>query len=61
MVTKGEVCGERDKLGGWNWHIHTAIYKIDANKDLFYSTGKSTQYSLINLYGKSCGKGCVYA
>ena len=20
---------ERDKLGDWDWHIHTAMYKID--------------------------------
>ena len=23
------VNGERDELGDWDWHIHTAIYKID--------------------------------
>ena len=21
--------GERARLGGWDWHIHTAIFKID--------------------------------
>ena len=21
--------GERDRLVGWGWHIHTAIFKID--------------------------------
>ena len=20
---------QRDKLGVWDWHIHTAVYKID--------------------------------
>ena len=29
MVTKGEKGGGRDKLGDWDWHIHTTIYKID--------------------------------
>ena len=28
MVTKGERWG-RDKLGDWEWHIHTTIYKMD--------------------------------
>ena len=28
MVTKGER-GRRDKLGDWDGHIHTTIYKID--------------------------------
>ena len=29
MVTKGVMWGERDKIGGWDRYIHTAIYKID--------------------------------
>ena len=29
MVTKGER-GRRDKLGDWNRHIHTTIYKTDS-------------------------------
>ena len=28
MVTKGESRG-KDKLGDWDWHIHTAMYKTD--------------------------------
>ena len=28
MVTKGENEG-RDKLGAWDWQVHTTIYKID--------------------------------
>ena len=28
MVTTGGKWG-RDKLGDWDWHIHTTIYKID--------------------------------
>ena len=28
MVTMGERRG-KDKLGDWDWHIHTTIYKID--------------------------------
>ena len=41
---------DRDKLGGSDQHIYTAIYKI-VNKDLLYSTGNSTQHSVIT-YGK---------
>ena len=37
MVTNGEMCGGRDKLGVQDWHIHTTIHKI-GNKDLLYST-----------------------
>ena len=27
MVTKGKVVGS-DKLGDWDWHIHTVIHKM---------------------------------
>ena len=30
MVTKGESGGGRDKMGDWDGHIHTTIYKIDS-------------------------------
>ena len=30
LVTREESGGRgRDKLGDWDWHIHTTIYKID--------------------------------
>ena len=32
-------------------HTHTAIYKI-TKKDLLYSTGNSTQYSVMTYMGK---------
>ena len=41
---RGKVVG-RDKLGIWNGHIHTTIFKIN-NKDLLYITGNSAQYSI---------------
>ena len=34
-----------DKLGVWDLHIHSTIYII--NKDLLYSTGNSTQCSVV--------------
>ena len=43
--------GGRDKLGVWDKCIHTAIYKIIDN-NLLYSTGNSTQYSVITYMGK---------
>ena len=44
MVTKGERWGERDKLGIWDGHIHTTIFKIDNQQG---ATGNSVQYSVI--------------
>ena len=38
--------GGRDRLGVWDWHIHTAIFKI-TSKDPLYRTGNSSQYSAI--------------
>ena len=29
MVTRGEGLGGRDRLGVWDWHVHTATFKID--------------------------------
>ena len=33
-------------MGNWDPQAHTTMYKTD-NKDLLYSTGESTQYSVI--------------
>ena len=44
--------GERDKLGDWDWYTGAAIHKIN-NKDLLYSTGNSTQYSVMIYMGKN--------
>ena len=49
----------RDKLGVWDYHIHSTIYKI-INKDLLYSTGNSTQYSVITYMGKESEKEWTY-
>ena len=30
MVTSGERCGGgEDRLGVWDWHVHTAVFKSD--------------------------------
>ena len=55
MVTKGETCGGRDKSGVWDEHTYTTIYKT-TNKDLLYSTGNSTQYSVMAYMEKKLKK-----
>ena len=57
MVTKGEELGSGgDKLGVQTQHVCVCvcvcvcvytIYKRDKNKDILYSTGSSTLYSVI--------------
>ena len=46
----------RNKSGVWDQQIHTAIYKIETNKNLLYSTGNYTQYAVIAYNGKEHGK-----
>ena len=58
MVTKGER-GGRDKLGIWDYQMHTTINKIN-NKDLLYSTGNYIQYLVINYNGKESKKEYIY-
>ena len=44
--------GVRDKSGAQDEHTHTTMYKIDNQKDILYSTGNSTQYSMITYKKK---------
>ena len=37
----------RDESGDWDGHIHTTTHKIGNYKDLLYSTGNSSQYSVM--------------
>ena len=58
MVTRGE-------RGGINWEIgidtYTLLYiKQITNKDLLYSTGNSTQYSVMTYMGKESKKEWTY-
>ena len=32
MVSKGEMWGQKEKLGGWDGHIHTTICKRDGSQ-----------------------------
>ena len=52
--------GGGDKLGDWDRHIHTTIYKQITNKDLLYSTGYSTQYSVMTYMGKESKEEWIY-
>ena len=59
MVTKGERGGEI------NWEIGIDIYtllyiKQINNKDLLYSTGNYTQYSVMTYKGKESEKQHIY-
>ena len=59
MDTKGETGG------GINWEIGTDTYtlvhiKSITNKDLLYSTGNSTQYSVMGYIGKESNKEWIY-
>ena len=61
MVTKGETLGE----GGVNQETGINTYTLPyikqiANKDLVYSTGNSTQYSVITYMGKESEKEQIY-
>ena len=47
----------RDKLGVWDYHIHTTIYKID---NQLCSTGNSTQYFVITYKGKESEKEYIH-
>ena len=51
--------GEMGKINqGVGINIETLVYiKQIINKDLLYSTGKSTQYSVVTYMGKESGKG----
>ena len=52
MVIKGEEVGW-DKLGEWT-DIYTLLYiQQITNKDLLFSTGNSTQYSVMAYVGKN--------
>ena len=54
-----------DERGGTNWEIGTDIYtplfiKQITNKDLLYSTGNSTQYSIMAYMRKQSKKEWIY-
>ena len=54
MVTKGEVGG------GINWEIGIDTLLYTTNKKLLYSTGSSTQYSVMTYMGIESKKEWIY-
>ena len=54
-LPKGKCEKGRDKAGTWDYYTCTTIYKID-NKDLLYSIGNHTQYSVITYMRKESEK-----
>ena len=63
MVTKGEIKG-KDKPGDIGIDIYTLLcIKQMTNKNLLYSTGNSTQCSVLTSMGKEAKKRvdlCIY-
>ena len=58
MVTRGKTGCINFKTG---FDIHILLYiKQITNNDLEYSTGNSTQYSVMVYMGKGSKKECVY-
>ena len=73
LIYKTESQMQKTNLGyqggkrgiGINWEIgidtYTLLYiKQVTNKDLLYSTGNSTQYSVMAYMGKESKKECIY-
>ena len=59
-ITKGERWGRRYNLGDLDY-THTLLYRTQIiSKDLLFSTGNSTQYSVIIYMGKESEKEQVY-
>ena len=57
MVTEGETWwGAINQKLRMNIHTRTAYVRQTINKDLLYSTGKSTQYSVITYMRKESEK-----
>ena len=54
VVTVGGGRGWRDKNWAIGIDMHSAMHTI--NKDLLYSTGNSTQYSVTTYMGKEAKK-----
>ena len=52
---RGKV-GERDGLKLWTKHIYTVVFGTDGQWGPVYSTGNSTQYSVITCMGKEVEK-----
>ena len=50
----------RNKSRAWDEYTHTTIYKTDNQQGPLYSTGNSTQYSVITYMRKESVKEWIY-
>ena len=60
MITRGRRVRERDSLGVWNWHVHTAIFKIDNQqrpvvKKFFFNLGNFLGGSVVKNLSPNAG------
>ena len=60
MVNEGEVYVGGGITWVWDEHIHTTICMIDNQQGPLYSTGNSTQYSVITYMRKESEKEWIY-
>ena len=59
----GEMTAGRDSQGVWDGHVHTAIFKIDNQQGLLYSTWNSAQCYVAAWMGGGFGENryvCMY-
>ena len=51
MVAGAGRIGGRDSQEVWDGHVHTALFKMETNKDLPYSTGNCAQWNSLDGRG----------
>ena len=56
ILNKGDRGAGRNGLGIWNWHRHTVVCGMVANRNLLSSTGNPTEYSVIICTGRESEK-----
>ena len=57
---QGRNMGGSDKLGDWDWHTHTTIYKLDNQQGPTVEHRELYSIFCNNLYGKSIFKNSGY-
>ena len=56
QLPKGIAVGGKDKLGHWDQHIHTTVYKTGKQQRPTIRTGNHIQYFIITYNGKESEK-----
>ena len=52
----GGRIGGQYSLGAWDWHVHTAIFKMDNQQGPIGSTGNSAQFYVVAWMGGEFGE-----